>query len=206
MLKMVVATHNSGKLREIKQLLEVFPLSLKSSDELGIAEPEETGTTFAANSTLKAEYSAQFVHDYYALADDSGLAVDILGGNPGIYSARWAGANKDFSYASARIYDEIAALGENPQAQKAQFICNLALAKHGEATVCFEGIVRGSLTFPPRGENGFGYDSIFVADGCELTFAEMEASAKHNISHRHHAFTQFKDYFSQLIGFLPPQK
>lgn len=183
---LVVASHNPGKVREIKDLLAPFGIETKGASELGLAEPEETGTSFAANAELKARAAAS--SGLAALADDSGLAVTALGGAPGIYSARWAGPGKDFSVAMARIERELDAM--NAKDRTAKFVCALALAEPGGDCRIFEGEVHGTLTFPPRGEKGFGYDPIFVADGMEKTFAEIEPVAKHAMSHRARAFAK----------------
>jgi XTP/dITP diphosphohydrolase len=185
---LVVASHNEGKVREIRDLLAPFAVTTRSAKELNLPEPEETGTTFAANAQLKAEAAAKGA-GMLALADDSGLEVEALGNAPGIYSARWAGETKDFNAAMARIERELTAI---PNASKrARFVCALAIAHpDGRATEIFEGTVDGTLTFPPRGTKGFGYDPIFIADGHTKTFAEMEPDAKHAISHRAHAFAK----------------
>ena len=185
---LVVASHNEGKVREIRDLLAPFAVTTRSAKELNLPEPEDTGTTFAANAQLKAEAAAKGA-GMLALADDSGLEVEALGNAPGIYSARWAGEAKDFTAAMARIERDLAAI---PNASKrARFVCALAIAHpDGRATEIFEGTVEGTLTFPPRGAKGFGYDPIFIADGLTETFAEMEPDAKHAISHRAHAFAK----------------
>jgi len=161
-----------------------------SAGSLGLPEPEETGLTFAANAEIKAHASAKGSR-HAALADDSGLCVDALGGDPGIYSARWAGPTKDFRIAMNRIHDELrdkGLSGKDLATIAAKFVCALCIAlPSGEAHV-FEGEVRGSLIFPPRGDHGFGYDPIFVADGMEQTFAEIDPARKHAMSHRAKAF------------------
>lgn len=182
---LVVASHNAGKVREIDALLAPFGVETKSAGDLDLADPEETGDTFAANAILKAEAAAQAT-GLAALSDDSGLAVEALGGAPGIYSARWAGPERDFAYAMAKVEEALAAAGD--AARRAAFICVLALARPGQATEVFEGRVDGTLVFPGRGENGFGYDPIFVADGETETFGEMDPARKHAMSHRAHAF------------------
>jgi XTP/dITP diphosphohydrolase len=183
--QLVVASHNAGKVREIKALLGPHGIEPLSAGALGLQEPEETGTTFAANAELKAHASAKG-SGHAALADDSGLCVDALGGAPGIYSARWAGPTKDFRIAMTRIHDELRHKGLSTSAAK--FVCALCIAlPSGEAQV-FEGEVHGRLTFPPRGDYGFGYDPIFIADGMEQTFAEIDPAKKHAMSHRARAF------------------
>jgi XTP/dITP diphosphohydrolase len=191
--KLVVATHNPGKLSEIRDLIEPFGMAAVSAGELGLTEPEETGTTFAANAILKAAAAAN-ASGLPALSDDSGLAVDALGGDPGIYSARWAGPTKDFSIAMARVADELQAKGawDTKPGPAAQFVCALCLAFPDGTEHVFEGIVEGHLVWPARGTRGFGYDPMFVPEGGKLSFGEMEAEAKHAISHRARAFALFK--------------
>jgi XTP/dITP diphosphohydrolase len=180
---LVVASHNPGKLREIGDLLAPFGIETKGASELGLPEPEETGNTFAENAALKARAAAQ-ASGLPALADDSGLAVAALNGAPGIYSARWAGAGKDFSVAMARVEREL----QGKEDRAAKFVCALALARPGGEVQIFEGEVHGHLVFPPRGTKGFGYDPIFVADGMNESFGEIEPALKHSISHRARAF------------------
>jgi XTP/dITP diphosphohydrolase len=183
--KLVVASHNAGKVREIRDLLAPFNAEVVSAGELGLPEPEETGLTFIANAELKA-LSASLGANVIALADDSGLAVDGLNGAPGIYSARWAGPTKDFDLAMKKIEN---ALGQNPD-RNAQFICALSLAWPDGHCDTFEGKVAGKLTFPPRGSEGFGYDPIFIPEGFDITFGEMDPGKKHEMSHRADAFRQ----------------
>ena len=184
---LVVASHNQGKVREIKALLAPFGIVTKGAAELGLPEPEETETTFAGNAALKARAAAK-ASGLPALADDSGLAVTALGGAPGIYSARWAGETKDFSFAMQRVERELKEKGA--QDFSAKFVCALALAEPGKEPEIFEGEVHGRLLFPPRGTRGFGYDPIFVADGMSETFGEIEPARKHAMSHRARAFTK----------------
>lgn len=191
---LVVASHNPGKVREINDLLRPLGIEAKGAAELGLIEPEETGTTFAANAQLKARAAAD-VSGLPALADDSGLAVAALDGAPGIYSARWAGPKKSFSFAMARVENELKRKGAKDLSAK--FVCALALAEpHGGCDI-FEGEVTGHLTFPPRGSLGFGYDPIFIADGMNKTFGEIEPDVKHGMSHRAKAFAKLLEYFSQ---------
>ena len=180
---LVVATHNPGKLVEIADLLRPYGISTVSARALGLAEPEETGTTFEANAELKAHAAARGV-GLPALADDSGLAVHGLGGAPGIVSARWAGSRKDFSVAMARVQRELA---DNAD-RRAHFVAVLALAWPDGHCETFRGEVHGHVVWPPRGTKGFGYDPIFVADGYDITFGEMEPATKHDVSHRAVAF------------------
>jgi XTP/dITP diphosphohydrolase len=183
--KLVVASHNPGKMREIAELLAPFGFEVVSAGDLGLEEPEETGTSFAANAELKAVAAAQATA-LPALADDSGLEVAALDGAPGIYSARWAGAGRDFGAAMERVRKEMAATG-TPDTT-ARFVCALSVAWPDGHVETVEGDVKGHLVFPPRGANGFGYDPIFVADGYKQTFGEMDPAAKHAISHRADAF------------------
>lgn len=188
--KLVVASHNPGKVREIAQLLAPFKLEVVSAGDLDLAEPEETGDTFRANAELKALAAAQ-ASGLPALADDSGLCVNALNGAPGIHSARWAGPTRDFDFALEKLRRGMIEAGLSDTS--AYFICGLALAWPDGHIEYFEGRVDGELTWPPRGENGFGYDPIFIPDGYELTFGEMEAQAKHGMSHRADAFRQLVD-------------
>jgi XTP/dITP diphosphohydrolase len=184
---LIVATHNAGKLREIVELLAPYGIHVSSAAEHGLPEPEETGTTFLANAELKA-LAAALAAGVPALSDDSGLAVDGLDGAPGIYSARWAGPGKDFAAAMGRIEQELKARGTDNR--RAHFICALTLAWPDGHYESFEGRVSGTLTFPARGDRGFGYDPIFIPDGMTKTFGEMHEATKHRISHRARAFGQ----------------
>ncbi len=192
--RLVAATHNAGKLREIRELMRPYGVEALGAAELNLAEPEETGATFRDNAALKAEAAAR-ASGIAALADDSGLCVEALDGAPGIYSARWAGGGKDFGAAMARVEREIKTLGVPPP-WRAFFVSVLALAWPDGALEAFEGRVDGTLVFPPRGTAGFGYDPIFRPDGHERTFGEMSAEEKHGIpadgslalSHRARAF------------------
>lgn len=181
--KLIVASHNPGKVREISELLRPLDLKVISAGDLGLEEPEETGITYAENAILKARAAANKSGEV-ALADDSGVSVAALNGEPGIYSARWAGPEKDFNMAMRKVHE---ALGANPD-RRAAFICVLALAWPEGHIETFEGRIDGQLIWPPRGDKGFGYDPMFVADGYDVTFAEMEQQEKHNISHRARAF------------------
>jgi len=189
--KLVVASHNPGKIREINDLIRPYGMSAVSAGELGISEPEETETTFAGNARLKALHSAR-ASGLPALSDDSGLEVEALGGDPGVYSARWAGAAKDFNYAMQRVEQALQEkLAYDPESRRANFTAALCLAWPDGETEVFEGKVYGNLVWPPRGENGFGYDPMFLPDEGELTFGEMEPAEKHAISHRARAFALF---------------
>ena len=195
--RLVIATHNAGKLREFEELLRPFDLSLLGAAALGLEEPEETGSTFRGNAILKAQAAAR-ASGLVALADDSGLCVDALDGAPGVYSARWARPTKDFGAAMARVERELEAHAAPPP-WRAAFVSVLALAWPDGAVETFEGRVDGSLVFPPRGTAGFGYDPIFRPDGHDRTFGEMSSHEKHGIpldgslalSHRARAFQKF---------------
>lgn len=181
--KLLIASHNAGKVREIGELLAPYGVEVVSAAALGLPEPEETGTSFAANAELKARAAAE-ASGLPALADDSGLAVDALGGEPGIYSARWAGPSKDFAAAMALVHQR---MGAHPS-RRGRFVCALALAWPGGEVRTFEGTVEGDMVWPPRGSHGFGYDPIFQPLGHAITFGEMDPDAKHAISHRAEAF------------------
>jgi XTP/dITP diphosphohydrolase len=182
--RVVIASHNPGKIEEIEALLARYGVAAISASALGLPEPEETGATFEDNAALKARAAMQG-SGLVALADDSGLVVPALGGAPGIYSARWAGPGKDFRAAMERVRRE---LGD--QDRRAQFVAVLALAWPDGEVALFRGEVEGQLTWPPRGEHGFGYDPIFVPDGYQMTFGEMDPAYKHQISHRARAFAR----------------
>jgi XTP/dITP diphosphohydrolase len=186
--RLVVASHNAGKVREIADLLAPFAIDIVSAAELNLPEPEETGDTFTANALLKAEEAVQG-SGLPALADDSGLAVEALDGAPGLYSARWAGPERDFQMAMALVQEK---LGQNPN-RRAYFISVLALAWPDGHTECFEGRVHGDLIWPPRGDKGFGYDPMFLLDGYDMTFGEMNYDEKQSISHRAVAFQKLID-------------
>lgn len=190
--KLVIASHNEGKVREIRALLAPYGMEPVSAGSLGLPEPDETGTTFVANAELKAMQAAD-LSGLPALADDSGLCVDALGGEPGIFSARWAGPSKDFGLAMELVEKNIAGTaveGEPAPPRDAHFICALALAWPDGHVEWFEGRVDGTLVWPPRGANGFGYDPMFLPGGHEETFGEMDPDAKHAMSHRADAFRQ----------------
>jgi XTP/dITP diphosphohydrolase len=182
--ELIIATHNPGKLREIAQLFEPFGVQALSAGELGLPEPMEDGLTFIANAEVKARAAAEG-SEKPAVSDDSGLVVPALGGDPGIYSARWAGPGKNFNVAMKRVQNE---LGKKDRA--AYFVAALALAWPDGHIEMFEGTVHGTLVWPPRGDLGFGYDPMFQPNGYDITFGEFEPSAKHAISHRADAFNQ----------------
>jgi XTP/dITP diphosphohydrolase len=185
--ELVVASHNEGKVREIRELLEPYGIIPIGAGELELTEPEETETTFEGNAILKARVAAH-ESERVALADDSGLAVDALDGAPGIYSARWAGPSKDFRVAMGRVEQELKARAV--KRATAKFVCALALAAPRGEVITFLGEVKGHLTFPPRGDKGFGYDPIFIAEGMHETFGEIEPPTKHGMSHRARAFAK----------------
>lgn len=185
--KLVIASHNQGKVLEISDLLRPLKINIIGALELGLEEPEETGQTFIENAVLKAELAARAAK-LPALADDSGLVVNALGGAPGIYSARWAGPKKDFDYAMRRVNDALR-LGGNPD-RSCSFVCALALAWPDGHTESFEGRIQGTVTWPARGFNGFGYDALFTPLGHKQTFGEMNPAEKHAMSHRANAFAQ----------------
>ena len=184
---LVLASHNQGKLKEIEGLFVPLGLTIRSIAEWDAPEPEETGTNYEENAIIKAIAAARLT-GFPALADDSGFEVTALGGAPGLYSARWAGANKDFTIAIERVWREFSATESHEQS--CRFVCALAIAwqdGHSETSL---GAVEGNLVFPPQGNRGFGYDPIFCPHGYVETFAEMEPHLKHSISHRAQAFTQ----------------
>jgi XTP/dITP diphosphohydrolase len=187
--RLVLASHNAGKLREIAELVAPYGITAVSAATLGLAEPEETGTTFFANAELKAQSAAQ-ASGLPALADDSGLAVEALDGAPGIYSARWAGPKRDFAIGMVRVQRELEA--KVTANRRAAFVAVLSLCWPDGHCESFEGRVQGTLTWPPRGNRGFGYDPIFIPDGYRETFGEMDPAVKHAISHRAAAFRQLE--------------
>ncbi len=204
----LVASHNEGKVREIRALLAPFGLSVTSASEHDLPEPDETEATFEGNARLKAVAAAR-ASGLPSLSDDSGLEVDALGGAPGIYSARWAGPSKDFTLAMEKVARELAdrhAL--SPDQRRANFTCALCLAfppgpnaSPGALpeTSVFLGKVHGQVVWPPRGDRGFGYDPMFVPDGHDITFGEMEPDAKHAMSHR-------ADAFRHMVASLLPEQ
>ena len=186
--EIVVATHNPGKLKEFQAFLEPFGVNAVSAGSLGLPEPEEAGATFEENARIKAEAAMQ-ASGKPALGDDSGFCVSALDAAPGIFSARWAGPEKDFAAAMAKVNEGIGDAAD----RTAWFVCALALASPGERTLTFRGEVWGDAIWPPRGEHGFGYDPIFLPGGHEMTFAEMSPILKDAMSHRAHAFRLFAD-------------
>ncbi len=187
--RLVIATHNDGKLREIRALLGPLGIECVGAEELDLPEPEETGVTFVDNAELKARQAAD-LSGLPALADDSGLAVDALHGRPGIFSARWAedaAGKRDFAHGMERVWREVEEAGPDA-GHDAHFACALSLAWPDGDIESFEGRVDGTLVWPPRGERGFGYDPMFVAAGMNETFGEIDPDEKHRISHRADAF------------------
>lgn len=187
--RLVVASHNAGKVREFGDLVAGHQVAVTAAAELGLPEPEENGATFRANAEIKA-HAAASASGLPALADDSGLVVDALDGAPGIRSARWAGPEKDFALAMRRVEDGLRKAGAaiHEQDRRAHFAAALALAWPDGHAEIFEGAVHGTLVWPPRGDGGFGYDPMFVPDGHAVTFGEMAPADKHRISHRADAF------------------
>jgi XTP/dITP diphosphohydrolase len=198
--QLVIATHNPGKLAEMRELLSPHGIEVKSATELGLAEPEETGDSFAANAKLKA-VAAATAAKLPAFADDSGLVVDALDGAPGIYSARWAGPSKDFNAAMTRIERLLQERGATePSKRKAHFVSALCVAWPDGHIEEFEARVDGTLVWPPRGSAGFGYDPMFLPDGHDRTFGEMSSVEKHGLpplgkglSHRARAFVKLAE-------------
>lgn len=195
---LLLASHNAGKLREIEALLKPLGIAVTSAAALGLPEPEETGATFEANAELKAVAAAN-ASGMTALSDDSGLAIPALDGAPGIYSARWAGEEKDFIKAMQRVRDELAARGVEINGCPAYFVCVLSLADPTQNTRSVRGEVHGTLCYPPRGTRGFGYDPIFIPEGYDITFGEMDPAAKHAISHRAQAFAQLVELLAPAV-------
>ena len=200
--RLVLATHNAGKLVEFKELLAEFDLDLVSAGQLGLPEPDETGTTFIENARIKAHAAAK-ASGTIALADDSGMMVDALGGQPGVYTANWAETphGRDYSVGMRRVEDSLQAAGaQSPSERRGSFNATLCLAHPDGRDAVFEGAVTGTLVWPPRGDKGFGFDPVFMPDGYDITFGEMPSSAKHSwshgftgLSHRARAFAKFVD-------------
>jgi XTP/dITP diphosphohydrolase len=197
--RLVIATHNAGKLREIAGLMEPLGISCVGAEELGLPEPEEIGNTFVDNADLKAREASDLT-GLPALSDDSGLCVDALHGMPGIFSARWAEdeqGNRNWMRAMEKVWREVEAT-EPDAAPAAHFVCALSIAWPNDGMVeSFEGRIDGTLVWPPRGDRGFGYDPIFVPAGRDVTFGEMDPAEKHQISHR-------ADAFRKLVKTLAP--
>jgi XTP/dITP diphosphohydrolase len=200
--RLVIATHNPGKLAEMRDLLAPYGIEATSAGELGLTEPDETGTTFRDNARIKAEAAAKAT-GLPAFADDSGLVVDSLGGDPGIYSARWAGPDKNFAHAMAMIDDKLQERGAlKPEDRRAHFVSALCVAWPDGHAEEVEARVDGTLVWPPRGDQGFGYDPMFLPDGHTRTFGEMPSEEKHGLpprgkglSHRARAFLKLAETF-----------
>lgn len=198
--RLVIATHNAGKLREMRDLLAPHGIDAVSAGELGLPVPEETGTTFRENARIKAAAAAQAA-GLPAFSDDSGLAIDALGGAPGVYSADWAGPTRDFAHAMAEVKRRLMARGAGPPDwSRGHFVSALCVAWPDGHLEEFEGRVDGRLVFPPRGTSGFGYDPIFLPDGFDRTFGEMTSEEKHGLpphgeglSHRARAFLKLAE-------------
>ncbi len=202
--RLVLATHNAGKLAEFKELLAPFGLDLVSAGELGLPEPVETGTTFIENARIKAHAAAAAANNL-ALADDSGLSVDAIGGKPGVYTADWAGSSahggRDYMVGMRRVEDALQGVGAStPGERRGSFNATLCLAHPDGREVIYEGKAEGTLVWPPRGDKGFGFDPVFMPDGYDITFGEMPSEAKHSwapgkvgLSHRARAFAKFGD-------------
>jgi len=198
--RLVLATHNAGKLKEFQELFAPFGLELVSAGELGLPEPEETGTTFAENARIKAHAAAKGAN-MLALSDDSGLCVDALNGDPGVYTADWAGVPRNFDNAMRKVQDALEAVNATEPADRlASFNATLCLAHPDGRDVLYVGKCDGMLVWPPRGNLGHGYDPMFMPDGFDITFGEMPAEMKHSwtpgqtgLSHRARAFALFVD-------------
>jgi XTP/dITP diphosphohydrolase len=188
--KLVIASHNEGKVRELGELFAPYGIDCVSAASLDLREPEETGHSFEENALIKARAASQ-ASRLLALSDDSGLEVEALGGQPGIQSARWGGPDQDFDLAMARVHDELAATGG--AYARANFTCALALAAPNGEDIVTTGKVYGAIVWPPRGSRGFGYDPIFMPDGHRETFGEMDPSLKNELSHRMRAFEKLME-------------
>ena len=202
--RLLIATHNSGKLAEFRQLLKTFDLDIVSAGELDLDEPEETGTTFIENARLKAHAAAE-ASGLPALADDSGLCVDALGGDPGVYTANWAGSasngGRDYMVGMRRVEDSLQAAGaQSPSERRGSFNATLCLAHPDGRDQLYIGKIEGTIVWPPRGDMGHGFDPVFMPDGYDITFGEMPSQTKHSfvrgqsgLSHRARAFVKFVD-------------
>ena len=196
--RLVLASHNRGKLAEFRELFAPFNLELISAADLELPEPEETGTTFAENARIKAHAAAKAAN-MLALSDDSGLCVDALGGDPGVYTANWAGPTRDFNHGMKRVEDALgAANATTPGQRHGAFHATLCLAHPDGRDALYEGKIEGTLVWPPRGDIGFGFDPVFMPQGFDITFGEMPSSMKHGwapgqtgLSHRARAFAKF---------------
>lgn len=196
--ELVIASHNAGKVREIGALLAPLGVRVSSAADHQVSEPEETGATFTENAELKSRHT-MLATKLPSLSDDSGLVIPALDGDPGIYSARWAGPGKDFSVAFERIRQGLAK-NDAPLDSPCYFVCVLCLALPDGTVHNFEGRAHGALSFPPRGEKGFGYDPIFTPEGFDATFAEIDPEVKNSISHRAKAFAQFVSFIREAAA------
>jgi len=190
---LLIATNNKGKLSEIKKLLPKH-ITFYSPKDFNLIEPIENEKTFEGNAVIKARYCAE-KSKLISLSDDSGLQISTLNGDPGIYSARWAGKNKDFRLAIKKVYSKLKKKKKLNKKNSAKFYCSLAIAFPNGTYKTFSGTVNGKISEKPKGNNGFGYDPIFVPNGYKKTFGEMKASLKDKISHRYKAFNKIKKYF-----------
>lgn len=188
--ELVIATHNQGKLEEIRHLFEPFKIRIKGANELNLIEPDETDNTFVGNARIKA-HSAAKLSNLPSLADDSGITIDALNGAPGVYTANWAetSSGRDFVYAMEKTHNALTEVDAS-YPRTAQFRCTLVLAWPDGYDEAFEGVIEGSLVWPMRGDNGHGYDPIFLPNGYNETFGEMDRWEKNKISHRADAFTK----------------
>jgi len=202
--RLVIATHNAGKLAEFRELFESFDLDLVSAAELGLDEPEETGTTFIENARIKAHVAAEG-SGLLALADDSGLCVDAIGGKPGVYTANWAGSSangggRDYMVGMRRVEDALQAAGASTPAQRrGSFNATLCLAAPDGTDDIYEGKVEGTLVWPPRGDRGHGFDPVFMPDGYDITFGEMPSMEKHSWSHGQVGLSHRAKAFAKLV-------
>jgi XTP/dITP diphosphohydrolase len=201
--RLVIATHNQGKLAEFRELFESFDLDLVSARDLGLPEPDETGTSFIENARIKA-HAAASGSGLMALADDSGLCVDAIGGKPGVYTANWAGSaangGRDYMVGMRRVEDALQAAGASTPAQRrGSFNATLCLAAPDGTDDVYEGKVEGTLVWPPRGDLGFGFDPVFMPDGYDITFGEMPSSDKHSWSHGHAGLSHRAKAFAKLV-------
>ncbi|MBO0904098.1 RdgB/HAM1 family non-canonical purine NTP pyrophosphatase [Jiella sonneratiae] len=196
---LLVASHNRGKIWEIRELMEPFGFEVTSAAEKGLDEPDETGTTFEENAEIKA-LAAMRATGLASLSDDSGIAIEALNGDPGVYSADWAGEPRDFAMAMRNVEEKLQAAGATtPETRRATFVAVLCLARPGQEPIFFRGEVDGTVVWPPRGDKGFGYDPIFLPEGESRTFGEMMSAEKHAwvpgqktaLSHRARAFKKF---------------
>lgn len=197
--RFVLASHNKGKLREFEELFESFDFEIISAADLDLPEPDETGTSFAENARIKA-HAAASASGLLALSDDSGLCVDALNGDPGVYTANWAGPGRDFSVGMRRVEDALQAAGASTPAQRrGSFNATLCLAHPDGRDALFEGAVTGTLVWPPRGDIGFGFDPVFMPDGFDITFGQMPSDVKHSWSPGHVGLSHRARAFARLV-------